>query len=443
MTNELVYSDNGSALSVHSGIVYTPVSASLNTRLRMRVISDASANTITSACYTPQRGQVEDYMVYFIANAFPPDANFIANMTTIPVGTSINFNDLTLNAPTSWNWTFTGGFPGASFTQNPVNILYNTAGIYPVKLVATNGFGSDSLTQVTYINVVNSANICQSTVMTANSGVLYDSGGPTGDYIDLENCSFLVDPCGTNLQLSFTQFDLEWNYDFLSIYDGTSAAAPLLGSYTGNTLPPTLTSTSGKLFIVFSSDWSVIGTGFEANWTSTPTGNPPAASFSYTPSAPVVLTPIQFTDQSLNGPTAWFWNFGDLTTSSQQNPNHTYASAGTYSVTLIAMNCISSDTTEFVISILPDGIEENSLAGNFSFYPNPFSSTATIQFSDETALAGIKIEITDLSGRILQVMAPRNHTIAFDRAGLSSGMYFINVYENGKLAGSKKIVLNE
>ena len=442
-TNELVYSDTGSTAIVHTGIIYTPTTATLNTRLRMRIISDAATNTITNSCYSPQRGQVEDYMVYFIANTLPPDVMFTANMTTIPVGTSINFNDLTLNAPTTWHWTFTGGFPGTSYTQNPTNILYNIAGIYPVKLVATNGFGSDSLTQISYIDVVNSANICQSTTMSSNSGILYDSGGPNGDYTDLENCSFLINPCGTNLQLTFSAFDIENSYDYLTIYDGVNASAPVIGSYTGNTLPPVANSTSGKLFIVFTSDYSVFYSGFAASWTSTPVGNPPAASFSYTPAAPYALSPIQFTDQSLNSPTAWFWDFGDLGSSNIQNPSHTYTSAGTYTVTLIAMNCISSDTTTFVITILPNGIEENPSAGNFSIYPNPFSSAATIQFNENVNLPNLKIEICDLGGRVVRVIAPQSHLIQLGRSGLSSGMYFMNVYDNGKLVGSRKIVVND
>jgi hypothetical protein len=40
-------------------------------------------------------------------------------------------------------------------------------------------------------------------------------------------------------------------------------------------------------------------------------------------------------------------------------------------------------------------------------------------------------------------MVPQNHTLQFDSGELSAGMYFINVYDNGKLAGSKKIVLND
>ncbi|HLI93576.1 MAG TPA: PKD domain-containing protein, partial [Puia sp.] len=51
--------------------------------------------------------------------------------------------------------------------------------------------------------------------------------------------------------------------------------------------------------------------------------------------APLV---VQFKDQSTNNPTSWEWDFGDGQTSSYQNPNHSYPTAGTYTVTLIARN---------------------------------------------------------------------------------------------------------
>lgn len=45
---------------------------------------------------------------------------------------------------------------------------------------------------------------------------------------------------------------------------------------------------------------------------------------------------IQFTDLSNNNPTNWYWDFGDGSYSILQNPIHSYASAGLYTVTLIA-----------------------------------------------------------------------------------------------------------
>jgi PKD repeat protein len=45
-----------------------------------------------------------------------------------------------------------------------------------------------------------------------------------------------------------------------------------------------------------------------------------------------------FTDTSTRTPTSWSWTFGDGNTATTQNPSHTYAAAGTYTVTLIATN---------------------------------------------------------------------------------------------------------
>ncbi len=52
---------------------------------------------------------------------------------------------------------------------------------------------------------------------------------------------------------------------------------------------------------------------------------------------------VQFTDNTLGTPTSWSWNFGDGQTSTQQNPSHTYAAAGTYNVSLTTQNGFGSD----------------------------------------------------------------------------------------------------
>ncbi len=54
---------------------------------------------------------------------------------------------------------------------------------------------------------------------------------------------------------------------------------------------------------------------------------------------------VQFTDLSANGPTSWAWDFGDATSSTGQNPRHTYAAAGTYQVKLTATNAAGSSTS--------------------------------------------------------------------------------------------------
>jgi len=62
-----------------------------------------------------------------------------------------------------------------------------------------------------------------------------------------------------------------------------------------------------------------------------------------TVSGDIPLT-VTFTDQSIGSPTGWTWNFGDGSTSSLQNPTHTYTTAGTYTVKLTAAGSTGNDT---------------------------------------------------------------------------------------------------
>jgi MSHA biogenesis protein MshQ len=83
-------------------------------------------------------------------------------------------------------------------------------------------------------------NICASTLSTANTGTIYDSGGLTGRYEDDEDCGFLIQPAGSaaSISITFSQFEVENNYDFLYVYDGTNASAPLIGTFTGTSSYP-------------------------------------------------------------------------------------------------------------------------------------------------------------------------------------------------------------
>jgi PKD repeat protein len=53
---------------------------------------------------------------------------------------------------------------------------------------------------------------------------------------------------------------------------------------------------------------------------------------------------VKFTDLSVGNPATWLWNFGDGTTSTEQNPTHVYKLEGTYDVSLTITNSYGSDT---------------------------------------------------------------------------------------------------
>lgn len=86
-------------------------------------------------------------------NSILPVARFSADTTTIPIGSSLLFYDLSINNPTTWHWYFDGGSPSESDQQFPPAIEYNVYGTYRVKLVVTNAHGLDSLVKENYLNV--------------------------------------------------------------------------------------------------------------------------------------------------------------------------------------------------------------------------------------------------------------------------------------------------
>ena len=76
-----------------------------------------------------------------------------------------------------------------------------------------------------------------------------------------------------------------------------------------------------------------------------PTPAAPSASFTFSPAAPLVNEPVQFSDASTGSPASWSWAFGDGGTSTAQNPTHTFATAGAFTVTLTVANASGSNST--------------------------------------------------------------------------------------------------
>lgn len=81
----------------------------------------------------------------------------------------------------------------------------------------------------------------------------------------------------------------------------------------------------------------------------------PTAGISFTPTEPKKGTNIFFESDSSDSDgslRSWYWDFGDGTTSTQQNPSHAYSSSGTFTVSHTVMdNYGDQDTTIQVITI--------------------------------------------------------------------------------------------
>ena len=102
------------------------------------------------------------------------------------------------------------------------------------------------------------------------NGTIHDFGGPYKDYYDDEDYTWTINPdSATSLDIDFTFFDVELNYDYLYIYDGLDINSPqITGSpFTGLNSPGSFTTSTGAVTFRFYSDGATVNPGFEANYT--------------------------------------------------------------------------------------------------------------------------------------------------------------------------------
>jgi PKD repeat protein len=112
------------------------------------IVQYAASNLDTVASATTARP-----MFGFSAGAAFPVSNFTTTSTSICPGTCIDFTDLSLNNPVSWQWYLPGGVPSLVTDSNPQNICYENQGTYDVSLITFNAAGSDTLVISNYITV--------------------------------------------------------------------------------------------------------------------------------------------------------------------------------------------------------------------------------------------------------------------------------------------------
>src|SRR5207247_4297416 len=103
--------------------------------------------------------------------------------------------------------------------------------------------------------------------------------------------------------------------------------------------------------------------------------SPTAADFTGNPT--IAYTPLfrSFTDQSTGTPTSWAWDFQNdgSVDSTQQNPQFTYSTPGSYTVSLTVSNTAGSTTTTKVSYITVTATPPPPAA---AFSGSPTSGTA-------------------------------------------------------------------
>jgi PKD repeat protein len=154
------------------------------------------------------------------------------------------------------------------------------------------------------------------------------------------------------------------------------------------------------------------------------TAAPPTADFSGSPTSGTAPLAVGFRDLSSGSPTGWAWDFGDGGTSALQNPSHTYAAAGSYTVSLTATNASGASTATKV-----DYIAVSAAAPDFTVAASPSSQTVvrgnsvgyTVTITPSNGFSGfVELSISGLPPDASGVFVPNPVTVAGQTAAALS-----------------------
>jgi len=149
-------------------------------------------------------------------------------------------------------------------------------------------------------------------------------------------------------------------------------------------------------------------------------GAGPDAEFSGTPRRGVAPLRVRFTDESTGSVESWLWDFGDDTTSTRQNPTHTYTNPGSYDVSLTVTGLGDTDTetkTKYITVL-------TKVAGITGVLPGPAGFAASyLKISPQQVLPDQQVEIS----------------INISNTGGERGSHTVALYINGYAEQSQTI----
>jgi hypothetical protein len=314
-----------------------------------------------------------------------------------------------------------------------------------------------------------------SRTLTNRSGSITDGSGPVNNYINNATAYWLIDPQTiydsiTSITLTFSSFDLMGG-DTVKIYNGATTSDPLLGAYTGNTIPPVKTTTQNRMLVEFKTNSNGNASGWYAEYSSIspswcqglkqltdPSGtfNDGSGDFYYQsqatcmwrimpPAANKIILNFNYfdTEEGVDKVTVY-----DGTTvigefSGNEIPDQLVANSGIMFITWYTNQSNNFQGWEAYYEVDNVGIDEGSAINNLQVYPNPASDVLHISLNMEEK-SWLKINFDSLTGQTVysQEYAPGNPVFQQDisTSSFPAGIYFMKISTiNGGV--NKKIVI--
>lgn len=322
------------------------------------------------------------------SNPVPPVAQFTANQTNIPTGTTVNFTDQSTGNPTSWawaispasGWSFAGGTSASS--QNP-QVTFTTVGQYTVTLTATNAQGSDGETKNNYITVTQPTNPCAATSTTCD------------EFIQNVTLNTLNN---TSACTNYTNYTAT-----TTLNKGTQYTIVITPQITGNQAGSAYTGNEIAAWIDYNNNLSFTDNGERIAFVSVGTGW--SNQFQFTVPTTAVTGNVRMRVRiSYNGADG---GEGPI------NP------CGTTQY---------GEVEDYTINIQPASTSSLSeeILGAVNVYPNPTKEFVTIEWTN-TNFESVDIQLTDLTGKVLLVKNAQDNKTELNLNQFASGTYLVQI----------------
>jgi lysyl endopeptidase len=325
------------------------------------------------------------------SNPVPPVAQFTANQTNIPTGTTVNFTDQSTGNPTTWawsisptsGWSYAGGTSASS--QNP-QVTFTTVGQYSVTLNVSNAQGADGEIKNNYITVTQPTDPCAAASTTCDEFI---QNVNLNTINNTSACTNYTNYNATTTLLKGTQYTLTVTPQITGSQPGSA--------YTGNEI---------AAWIDFNNNLSFTDAGERVGFVSVATGW--SNEFQFTVPANAVTGNVRMRVRiGYNG---------------AQGGEGTVSPCGTTQY---------GEVEDYTINIQPAGtsdLSELSLE-NVQVFPNPTNDLLTVDWSS-TQVSFANIQVMDLTGKVLLNMEALSSKIELNLGQFATGTYLIKLHSD-------------
>lgn len=315
---------------------------------------------------------------------------------------------------------------------------------------------------------------CSGTLTTVpyTNGTIEDGSG-ISNYQNNADCQWLIAPTEavTHIKFTFKRFETQASSDIVTIYDGDNTSAPVLGTFSGSSLPAMVTSSGNKMLVRFTTNGSTTAAGWLGEFRCTfptfcsgvttltaPSGSfdDGSGSFNYSYNQfcrwnidPPATSSITLSFSEFNVASDDFVKVVDqdanvelATYTGSTIPATQVYNTSNLMVTLKTNGLVNAPGFSCAYTSTPLSVEANTIAATLGIFPNPATAIITISFSNP-GNNDVMVDILSMNGENVYSAAESgtgNFSIHTDVSGLAKGVYMLRI-RSVKETVTRKIVI--